>query len=40
VFARAGLADWLRDADRPFTSFEDFGQVRAHLEQLREVRTG
>ena len=34
VFARAELAEWLREADRPFTPFEDFGHVRDRLERL------
>jgi 2-hydroxy-3-keto-5-methylthiopentenyl-1-phosphate phosphatase len=34
IFARAELADWLADADRPFVSFEDFHQVRTDLERF------
>ncbi len=34
VFARAELADWLRQGDRPFTPFEDFGDVRDRLERM------
>jgi 2-hydroxy-3-keto-5-methylthiopentenyl-1-phosphate phosphatase len=36
VFARAELADWLRAEHREFVPFEEFGQVRAHLEQLAQ----
>jgi len=38
VFARAELADWLRAEHREFVPFEEFGQVRAHLEQLAQGR--
>jgi len=38
VFARAELADWLRESGRPFIPFEDFAQVRAHLESLAGAR--
>jgi 2-hydroxy-3-keto-5-methylthiopentenyl-1-phosphate phosphatase len=36
VFARSELADWLQDAQRPFVPFEDFHQIRGHLEHLTE----
>jgi 2-hydroxy-3-keto-5-methylthiopentenyl-1-phosphate phosphatase len=37
VFARSELADWLSDAQRPFVAFEDFHEIRAHLEHPTEV---
>jgi 2-hydroxy-3-keto-5-methylthiopentenyl-1-phosphate phosphatase len=38
VFARAELADWLREAGRSFIPFETFDQVRVRLEELAEVQ--
>jgi 2-hydroxy-3-keto-5-methylthiopentenyl-1-phosphate phosphatase len=37
VFARAELAEWLRDAGRPFLPFESFDDVRDALTQIAEV---
>lgn len=37
VFARAELADWLRDAGRRFVAFESFDQVRDALTRIAEV---
>jgi 2-hydroxy-3-keto-5-methylthiopentenyl-1-phosphate phosphatase len=38
VFARAELAAWLHESGRPFIAFEDFDQIRSHLEQITEVQ--
>ena len=37
VFARAGLAEWMRETGREFEPFEDFHTVRRYLEHLEEV---
>ncbi len=36
VFARSELAAWLRDAQRSYVAFDDFHEIRAHLEHLTE----